>query len=252
MFRRVRISACCHVRRVSRRVTPAIRMQRLIEPGEVHDYADLAGLGQVTGTLERCNLEPTDHHCQPADRHAPEFRILETFNNIRVEERGKPAREHNEEGRARIVVTLQSHKTPSVSTVRKAFGIHRKAVDQRVPAILIRSHACRCAMAEQERAGGLAKSRPRVRVAPSPRGPMCRRSVWGKVPHRRTPDRCHPSRRRRPRPPLADPTLWSAGPALNNRALEYAVRGEPHSSMVVGSSLTIRPNVRLPVRPNVR
>ena len=42
-----------------------------------------------TGTLGRCDLEPTDERCPLADMHAQEFRVLETVNNIRVTPRAK-------------------------------------------------------------------------------------------------------------------------------------------------------------------
>ncbi len=40
-----------------------------------------------TGTLGRCELEPTDHKCPIADISAQEYRVVETVNNIRIKAR---------------------------------------------------------------------------------------------------------------------------------------------------------------------
>ena len=81
-----------------------------------------------TGTLGRCDLEPTDHGCPHADRHAQEFRVLETVNNIRIEESGKSERPLTEGERTKVFKALRSQKTGSVDTVRKALGINKKNV----------------------------------------------------------------------------------------------------------------------------
>lgn len=80
-----------------------------------------------TGTLGRCDLEPTDQRCSLADMYAQEFRVLETANNIQIEEREKGKRPLTDEERANVISALRSQRTGSVATVRKALGIHRKA-----------------------------------------------------------------------------------------------------------------------------
>lgn len=81
-----------------------------------------------TGTLGRCDLEPTDQCCPMADMYAQEFRVVETVNNIRIEEQGQPARALTAEERARVIDALRKQKSGSVATVRKALGIDKKAV----------------------------------------------------------------------------------------------------------------------------
>ena len=81
-----------------------------------------------TGTLGRCDLEPTDQRCALADMYAQEFRVVETVNNVRIEERGKLARALAPEERANVMGALRKQKTGSVATVRKALGIDKKAV----------------------------------------------------------------------------------------------------------------------------
>jgi CRISPR-associated endonuclease Csn1 len=79
-----------------------------------------------TGTMGRCELEPTDRCCPLADRHAQEFRVLETVNNLRIEERGKAPRPLNEEERKQTLCVLRCQKTATVATLRKALGIDKK------------------------------------------------------------------------------------------------------------------------------
>jgi CRISPR-associated endonuclease Csn1 len=79
-----------------------------------------------TGALGRCDLEPTDRCCALADRHAQEFRILETINNLRIEERGKPPRPLNEEEREKVLHALRCQKVATIATLRKALGIDKK------------------------------------------------------------------------------------------------------------------------------
>ncbi len=81
-----------------------------------------------TGTLGRCDLEPTDQRCPLADMYAQEFRVVETVNNIRIEERDKPPRSLTPEERADVIAALRKQKTGSVATVRKALGIDKKAI----------------------------------------------------------------------------------------------------------------------------
>lgn len=81
-----------------------------------------------TGTLGRCDLEPTDRCCPKADRHAQEFLVLETVNNIRLEKRGQSPRPLNQEEREKVFTTLRRQKTASVATIRSALGINKKNV----------------------------------------------------------------------------------------------------------------------------
>ena len=60
-----------------------------------------------TGTLGRCDLEPTEHRCPIGDMFAQEFRVLETVNNLKIEERGKPARPLKPEG-ANVFAALRA------------------------------------------------------------------------------------------------------------------------------------------------
>lgn len=82
-----------------------------------------------TGTLGRCDLEPTDRCVPIADRHASEYRVLESVNNIRIrgpQDRVERPLAHDE--REKVIAALQRQKTGSPATVRKALDIHRKAV----------------------------------------------------------------------------------------------------------------------------
>lgn len=80
-----------------------------------------------TGTLGRCDLEPTDRCCPQADMHAQEFRVVGTVNNIRIQTRGERPRPLKTQERETVLAALRSQKTASVSTVRKALGIDGKA-----------------------------------------------------------------------------------------------------------------------------
>jgi len=80
------------------------------------------------GTLGRCELEPTDHRCPWADRHAQEFRVLETVNNLRIQRRDEDWRPLNDEERAKVIKVLRQQKSASDKTLRKALGIDKKAV----------------------------------------------------------------------------------------------------------------------------
>lgn len=80
------------------------------------------------GTLGRCDLEPTDRCCPLADRHAQEFRVLETVNNIRIEERDKAPRALTPEERTKVIAALRAQKSASVATIRRALGLNKKAV----------------------------------------------------------------------------------------------------------------------------
>lgn len=86
-----------------------------------------------TGTLGRCNLEPSDHLCPKADMYASEFLVLETVNRIRIEERGNYDGRGSslcdpsmKEKREAVIQALRKTKKPTIATIRKALGIHSK------------------------------------------------------------------------------------------------------------------------------
>lgn len=81
-----------------------------------------------TGTLGRCDLEPTEQHCPHADMHAQEFRVIETVNNIRVNGPNRVDDPLTDAERTEVIKALRSQKTGSVATVRKALGFHSKDV----------------------------------------------------------------------------------------------------------------------------
>lgn len=60
-----------------------------------------------TGTLGRCDLEPTERCAPIADMHASYFRVVETVNNIRVETRGKSPEPLTEKQRAQVISLLR-------------------------------------------------------------------------------------------------------------------------------------------------
>ena len=77
------------------------------------------------GSMGRCDLEPTDQRCPKADMYAQEFLVLETINNIRIIPPGETERKLNDTEREKVIEALQTQKTATVATVRKALGIHR-------------------------------------------------------------------------------------------------------------------------------
>ena len=79
-----------------------------------------------TGTIGRCDLEPTDLRCPMADMYAQEFRVLETVNNIRIEPLGEAARGLNADERRKVIAALRTQKTASPKTIRKALGLDKK------------------------------------------------------------------------------------------------------------------------------
>jgi len=80
-----------------------------------------------TGTLGRCDLEPTDHCCSIHDMHAQYYRVVETVNNIRIRARGdKDWRSLTAEERDKIFGSLRKHKTGSPKTIRTAIGIDKR------------------------------------------------------------------------------------------------------------------------------
>ena len=60
-----------------------------------------------TGTLGRCVLEPAERCVPLADRHASYFRVIETVNNIRVAERGKPESPLTSTQRDNVIAALR-------------------------------------------------------------------------------------------------------------------------------------------------
>ncbi len=78
-----------------------------------------------TGTLGRCDLEPTDQVCPKADMYAQEFLVLQSVNNIRITPPGESSRPLNAEERGKVIEALSSQKTGSPATVRKALGVNR-------------------------------------------------------------------------------------------------------------------------------
>ncbi len=82
-----------------------------------------------TGTLGRCDLEPTDRCVPLADRHASYFRVVESANNIRL--RGPQDvdfRPLTAEERDAVIEALRRQKTASPTTVRKALRIDKTAL----------------------------------------------------------------------------------------------------------------------------
>lgn len=68
-----------------------------------------------TGTLGRCDLEPTERCAPIADRHASYFRAVETVNNIRIERRGQAPAPLTEDQRDKVIQLL-----------RGPLGVHEK------------------------------------------------------------------------------------------------------------------------------
>ncbi len=84
-----------------------------------------------SGTLGRCDLEPTDHRCPVADMYAQEYRVVETVNNIRIEERGTDPVPLTPEQREKLIAVLRKQKTGSVATVRRALGMDKRSLKKR-------------------------------------------------------------------------------------------------------------------------
>lgn len=81
-----------------------------------------------TGTLGRCDLEPTDHRCPIADMYAQQFRVLETVNNLRIKKRGEEWLPLAADQRAKVIAALRKTKSASIATVRTALGINKKEI----------------------------------------------------------------------------------------------------------------------------
>ncbi len=82
-----------------------------------------------TGTLGRCDLEPSDQCVSIADRHASYYRVLETVNNIRIHgPRDQDFRPLTFDERQKVISKLRSQKTGTVATVREALGIDKRTL----------------------------------------------------------------------------------------------------------------------------
>ena len=80
-----------------------------------------------TGTLGRCDLEPTDHRCPLADMYAQEYRVLETVNNIRIKWADEQdSHQLDKEGHEKVVEKLRSVKSASTKTIRTALGVKKE------------------------------------------------------------------------------------------------------------------------------
>ena len=79
------------------------------------------------GTLGRCSLEPTDRLCPQCDMYASEFRVLQTVNSIKIEEKGQEPRTLDDGERAAVIQALTVTKTATTATLRKALKIHTPA-----------------------------------------------------------------------------------------------------------------------------
>jgi CRISPR-associated endonuclease Csn1 len=83
-----------------------------------------------TGTLGRCDLEPSARRAAFGDMYAQEFRVLETVNNIRIQKRGEDWMPLDDEQRANVLQALRTQKSGSIATIRKALGIEKKQVKE--------------------------------------------------------------------------------------------------------------------------
>lgn len=71
------------------------------------------------GTLGRCVLEPTERCAPHADMHASRYRVVETINNLRIVEWGKPSRPLTSEERQKIKAYLSGPLGMLSETKRK-------------------------------------------------------------------------------------------------------------------------------------
>lgn len=88
-----------------------------------------------TGTLGRCDLEPTERCAPMADRHAQEYRVVETVNNIKIERRGETPQPLSENDRAKVMTMLRGplfkkskgklvpKASASVTDIKQALGL---------------------------------------------------------------------------------------------------------------------------------
>lgn len=82
-----------------------------------------------TGTLGRCDLEPSDRCVPIADRHASYFRVLETVNNIRLRGPGDDDyRPLTETERAAVLEKLRSQRSGTIPSIRAALKIDKRAL----------------------------------------------------------------------------------------------------------------------------
>ncbi len=87
-----------------------------------------------TGTLGRCDLEPTDRCCPELDMYAQHYRVIETVNNIRVEKRGTSKRGLTPDQRHSVIDTLRkqqrvkSNKEGKYAAIRKALKIDKSSL----------------------------------------------------------------------------------------------------------------------------
>ena len=82
-----------------------------------------------TGTLGRCNLEPTDRCVRMADRNASYYRVLETVNNLRIKgPKDRDFRPLNADEHASVMAKLRSQKSGSVPAIRQALKIDKRTL----------------------------------------------------------------------------------------------------------------------------
>ena len=84
-----------------------------------------------TGTLGRCDLEPTDLRCPIADMYAQEFRVLETVNNIRIRTRNSDWEKLDEEQTARVTAMLLREESATSARVRRELGIDKRSLKKK-------------------------------------------------------------------------------------------------------------------------
>ncbi len=85
-----------------------------------------------TGTLGRCDLEPTDRCVPFADRHASYYRVLETVNNLRICGPGeKSFRTLTPKEHAAVAAKLRSQKSGSIAAIRMALKIDKRSLKKR-------------------------------------------------------------------------------------------------------------------------
>lgn len=84
------------------------------------------------GTLGRCDLEPADRCAPIADRWASYFRVIETVNNIRLEERGQATHSLSIKERHNLIAALQREKKGTITVVRRALGINTRDAKGRI------------------------------------------------------------------------------------------------------------------------
>jgi len=80
-----------------------------------------------TGTLGRCDLEPTDEKCPKADMYAQEFLVLTSVNNIRITPPMEESRKLDDNERKKVIDAVRRQKTASEGTIRRALGIDKGA-----------------------------------------------------------------------------------------------------------------------------